>query len=151
MSFAADSTFQQGAELGERRYLVATLLIDAWLPRAMERDLAAAERKAMYWSEIYGPRRTRISEIFVPGATSGPRVATTPPPPPPPRPRPQPQAMPRETVEPEKPRARETRRGGMLALLDRPIDPAYAKAMCDLFLLYIASKLLERMFGTLPI
>ena len=34
------------ADLGERRYLVATLLIDAWLPRAVERDLAAAERKA---------------------------------------------------------------------------------------------------------
>lgn len=151
MSFAADSTFQQGAELGERRYLVATLLIDAWLPRAMERDLAAAERKAMYWSEIYGPRRTRISEIFVPGATSGPRVATTPPPPRPPPVRPQPQAMPRETVAPEKPRRRETPRGGLLALLDRPIDPAYAKAMCDLFLIYIASRLLERMFGTLPI
>ncbi len=150
MSFAADSAFQQGAELGERRYLVATLLIDAWLPRAMERDLAAAERKAMYWSEIYGPRRTRISEIFVPGATSGPRVATAPPSPPP-QPKPRPQAMPRETVEPEKPRPRETRRGGVLTLLDRPIDPAYAKAMCDLFLLYIASKLLERMFGTLPI
>jgi hypothetical protein len=152
VSFAADSVFEQGAELGERRYLVATLLIDAWLPRAMERDLAAAERKAMYWSEIYGPRRTRISEIFVPGATSGPRVATTPPPPPPPpRPKPQPQAMPRETVEPEKPRARQTPRGGVLALIDRPIDPAYAKAMCDLFLLYIATKLLERMFGTFPI
>lgn len=149
MSFAADSVFEQGAELGERRYLVATLLIDAWLPRAMERDLAAAERKAMYWSEIYGPRRTRISEIFVPGATSGPRVAATPPPPP--RPKPQPQASPRATVEPEKPRARETPRGGLLAFLDRPIDPAYAKAMCDLFLLYIATKLLERMFGTFPI
>lgn len=150
MSFAADSVFEQGAELGERRYLVATLLIDAWLPRAMERDLAAAERKAMYWSEIYGPQRTRISEIFVPGAASGPRVASTPPPPPP-RPRPQPQAIPRAAVTPEKPRLRETPRGGWLALLDRPIDPAYAKAMCDLFLLYIASKLLERMFGTFPI
>lgn len=148
MSFAADNAFEQGAELGERRYLVATLLIDAWLPRAMERDLAAAERKAMYWSEIYGPRRTRISEIFVPGATSGPRAAAAPPPP---RPKPQPQAMPRETVTPEQPRAREAPRGGLLALLDRPIDPAYAKAMCDLFLLYIGTKLLERMFGTLPI
>lgn len=149
MSFAAASPFEQGAELGERRYLVATLLVDAWLPRAMERDLAAAERKAMYWSEIYGPRRTRISEIFVPGATGGPRAASTPPPPP--RQRPQPQAMPRETVKPAAPRAREKPRGGVLALLDRPIDPAYAKAMCDLFLLYIASKLLERMFGTFPI
>lgn len=149
MSFAANSAFDQGAELGERRYLVATLLIDAWLPRAMERDLAAAERKAMYWSEIYGPRRTRISEIFVPGAASGPRVASTPPPPP--QPRPQPQASPSAAIASEKSRPREMPRGGFLAWLDRPIDPAYAKAMCDLFLLYIASKLIERMLGTFPV
>lgn len=149
MSFAANSAFDQGAELGERRYLVATLLIDAWLPRAMERDLAAAERKAMYWSEIYGPRRTRISEIFVPGAASGPRVASTPPLPP--QPRPQPQASPSAAIASEKSRPREMPRGGFLAWLDRPIDPAYAKAMCDLFLLYIASKLIERMLGTFPV
>ncbi|MFM7344844.1 MAG: hypothetical protein ACKO1J_05680, partial [Tagaea sp.] len=63
MSTASFASPELGADLGERRYLVATLLIDAWLPRAMERDLAAAERKAMYWSSIYGPKRTRISEV----------------------------------------------------------------------------------------
>lgn len=147
MSFVADGAVDQRAELGERRYLVATLLLDAWLPRAMERDLAAAERKAMYWSGIYGPRRTRISEIFVPGAAGGGRVASAPPPS---RPGLAPQAI-LHAAAPEKPPPRETRRGGLFASLDRPVDPAYAKAMCDLFLLYIASKLIERMFGALPI
>jgi hypothetical protein len=146
VSFAASAT----AELGERRYLVATLLIDAWLPRAMERDLAAAERKAMYWSSIYGPRRTRISEVFVPGAGPSPRAAA-----PPPQPQARPQPIPRAAPAAETPPQRERPRGGLLALLDRPVDPAYAKAMCDLFLLYIAGKLIERMFAglhlTLPI
>lgn len=119
------------ADLGERRYLVATLLIDAWLPRAMERDLAAAERKAMYWSSIYGPKRTRISEVFVPGLRRPPpRMGPAPPPPPP---------------EPEAP-ARAPRKG-WLGSLDRPIDPAYAKALCDLFLLYVATRLVERLFA----
>lgn len=116
------------ADLGERRYLVATLLIDAWLPRAMERDLAAAERKAMYWSAIYGPKRTRISEVFVPGLRRPPpRMGPAPPPPPPPVAQPEP-----------------TPRKAWLAALDRPIDPAYAKAVCDLFLLYVAARLVER-------
>jgi hypothetical protein len=125
-SFAASDL---GADLGERRFLVATLLIDAWLPRAMERDLEAAERKAMYWSSIYGPRRTRISEVFVPGLhRPRPHMGPAPPPPPPP---PEPEAPPPPP------------RKAWLAALDRPIDPAYAKALCDLFLLYIAFRLME--------
>ncbi len=116
------------ADLGERRYLVATLLIDAWLPRAMERDLETAERKAMYWSAIYGPKRTRISEVFVPGLRRPPpRMGPAPPPPPPPA----------TETEPAP-------RKAWLAALDRPIDPAYAKALCDLFLLYVAARLVER-------
>lgn len=134
MSTASFAASELGADLGERRFLVATLLIDAWLPRAMERDLAAAERKAMYWSAIYGPKRTRISEVFVPGfRPSPPRrgpAATAPPPPPPPA---------AETTPPSP-------RKPWLAVLDRPIDPAYAKAMCDLFLLYVATRLVERLF-----
>lgn len=125
------------ADLGERRYLVATLLIDAWLPRAVERDLAAAERKAMYWSAIYGPQRTRISEVFVPGARRPPpRMEPAAPPPPPPR-----QPAPTPAADPP------TTRNTWLALLDRPIDPAYAKAFCDLFLLYVAWRLVERLIG----
>jgi hypothetical protein len=116
------------ADLGERRYLVATLLIDAWLPRAMERDLAAAERKAMYWSAIYGPKRTRISEVFVPGICRAP-----------------PRVEPAAPAPPAKPEARAPRKS-WLAALDRPIDPAYAKALCDLFLLYVATRLIERLF-----
>lgn len=127
MTTASFGAAELGADLGERRYLVATLLIDAWLPRAMERDLAAAERKAMYWSSIYGPKRTRISEVFVPGfRRPPPRMGpASPPPSPPPEP---------ETRAPRK---------GWLAALDRPIDPAYAKALCDLFLLYVAVRLTE--------
>lgn len=123
------AAFAASADLGERRYLVATLLIDAWLPRAMERDLEAAERKAMYWSSIYGPKRTRISEVFVPGLQR-PRPRMGPAPPPPPNP------------EPEAPKRNTT----WLASFDRPIDPAYAKALCDLFLLYVAARLVERLF-----
>ncbi|MFM8799815.1 MAG: hypothetical protein ACKOEE_04550 [Tagaea sp.] len=125
------------ADLGERRYLVATLLIDAWLPRALERDLADAERKAMYWSAIYGPQRTRISEVFVPGARRPPpRMAPASPQPPRAR-----KPAPTPTLDP--PPARNT----WLAVLDRPIDPAYAKACCDLFLLYVAWRLVERLIG----
>jgi hypothetical protein len=121
------AAFQASADLGERRFLVATLLIDAWLPRAMERDLEAAERKAMYWSAIYGPRRTRISEVFVPGPQRPrPRMGPAPPPRPPP-------------PESEAPPPRKA----WFASLDRPIDPAYAKALCDLFLLYVVVRLTE--------
>ncbi len=124
------AAFQASADLGERRFLVATLLIDAWLPRAMERDLEAAERKAMYWSAIYGPRRTRISEVFVPGLhRPRPRMGPAPPPP---------EAKP---PEPEPPTAPPKK--AWFAALDRPIDPAYAKALCDLFLLYVLVRLTE--------
>jgi hypothetical protein len=116
-------TAEATADLGERRYLVATLLIDAWLPRAMERELEAAERKAMYWSTIYGPKRTRISEIFVPGRRARPRMGPAKPPPPAPAPSPP--------------------ANSWIAAIDRPIDPAYAKALCDLFLLYIGMRLIE--------
>jgi hypothetical protein len=129
VSTAFHAAADLGADLGERRYLVATLLIDAWLPRAMERELDAAERKAMYWSAIYGPQRTRISEVFVPGLRRPPpRMGPAPPPLAPPEP---------ATATPSK---------SWLAHFDRPVDPAYAKAMCDLFLLYIATRLVERLF-----
>jgi hypothetical protein len=126
VSSATYSASEFGPDLGERRYLVATLLIDAWLPRAMERDLEAAERKAIYWSSIYGPKRTRISEVFVPGLRRPP-PRTGPAPPPPPKPAP-------EASAPRK---------SWLAAFDRPIDPADAKALCDLFLIYVAVRLTE--------
>ncbi|MCM0019877.1 MAG: hypothetical protein NBV67_07775 [Tagaea sp.] len=126
MSTAFHTAADLGADLGERRYLVATLLIDAWLPRAMERELEAAERKAMYWSAIYGPQRTRISEVFVPGLRRPPpRMGPAPPPLAPP--------------EPAAPAPRKS----WLARFDRPVDPAYAKAMCDMFLIYVAMRLTE--------
>ncbi|MFM7343971.1 MAG: hypothetical protein ACKO1J_01205, partial [Tagaea sp.] len=72
----------------------------------------------------------RISEVFVPGLRRPPpRMGPAPPPPPPPPP------------EPEQP-ARAPRKA-WLASFDRPIDPAYAKALCDLFLLYVAVRLTE--------
>ncbi|MCM0019962.1 MAG: hypothetical protein NBV67_08220, partial [Tagaea sp.] len=34
-------------------------------------------------------------------------------------------------------------RKSWLARFDRPVDPAYAKALCDMFLIYVAMRLTE--------
>ncbi len=150
------TSYAEPFETRERRYLVATLLYDAWLPRALVGDLAQAEQKATFWSEIYGAPRTRISEVWVPGRPQnapepqtpsnfarpfGPKTATveivlTP-------------AVTRRA----RPRRRRTDR---LARLDRPLDPFYAKALIDMFLLYVGTQIAFRMleilkFGSLTL
>jgi|GEM_PF-4155880 len=136
------AAFADTADLRERRYLVATLLVDTWLPRALVSDFALAEKKASYWSEIYGPPRTRISEVWV--AAGRPRKPVQAPP---------------EPIEialaPVQPRQRR-RWTDKLAALDRPFDPSYAKAMVDGFLLYVGSQLAFRLleilkFGSLAL
>ncbi len=135
--------YAEPGELKERRYLVATLLYDAWLPRALESQLPDAERKAFYWSGIYGPSRTRITEVWT-------------------HPRPQWRATPREphraVSAPERPtisvtvapmEGRFARFLGGIARLDVAVDPAYAKAMADAFLLYVGAQLTLRMLDNL--
>ncbi|MBL8830752.1 MAG: hypothetical protein JNL71_00045 [Rhodospirillales bacterium] len=127
--------YAEQGEFTERRYLVATLLYDAWLPRALERQLPDAERKAFYWSGIYGAARTRISEVWVQA-------------------RQQHRAPPPRTVEPiptisvtvePPPRTFWNR----LGRLDVPVDPAYAKAMADAFLVYVGSQLALRVLANM--
>jgi hypothetical protein len=135
-------------EASERRYLVATLLYDAWLPRALEAQLSDAERKAFYWSGIYGSARTRISEVWVRARphmrTVRPDLA--------PRPfQPPPEPMPAVVVTLA---ATPAPTGGLLGALlkfDRPIDPAYVKAMADAFLLYVGTQIALRMLENLKV
>lgn len=139
--------YAEAGEASERRYLVATLLYDAWLPRALEAHLPDAERKAFYWSGIYGSARTRISEVWV---RARPRMHA-------PRPEFRPRAPVTEpirepavvvTLTAETPAPR---RGFLDAIrgFDRPIDPAYVKAMADAFLLYVGSQLALRVLENL--
>lgn len=130
-------SYAEQGEFRERRYLVATLLYDAWLPRALECQLPDAERKAFYWSGIYGAARTRISEVWVqsnrqrgsPAEASPPTISVT--------------------VEPP---TRGFWRGlGDIARLDAPVDPAYAKAMADAFLVYVGSQLALRVLEGMKI
>jgi hypothetical protein len=126
-------SYAQAGELTQRRYLVATLLYDAWLPRALVADLPDAERKAFYWSGIYGAARTRITEVWVrarpqAGRAESPQQPT--------------EAIP--TLEPEAPRPAKPRFAARLARLDIAIDPAYAKALADAFLLYVGSQIALR-------
>ncbi len=128
-------SYADQGEFRERRYLVATLLYDAWLPRALESQLPDAERKAFYWSGIYGAARTRISEVWVQSRRQHGSPVETPPP------------TISVTVEPA---ARGIWRGlGDLARLDVPVDPAYAKAMADAFLVYVGSQLALRVLENL--
>jgi hypothetical protein len=142
----SSSAFADPGDLRERRYLVATLLYDAWLPRALEAELPAAERKAFYWSGIYGAARTRITEVWVQARTF----------------RPPPRRQPAEPARPEiptlpstsapAPRKRRLARWlGALARLDVPVDPAYAKALADSFLLYVGSQLALRVLANLKL
>lgn len=125
------SGYAEQGDLRERRYLVATLLYDAWLPRALERQLPDAERKAFYWSGIYGAARTRISEVWIQSRQQHYTPQSKPP---------EPVPAISVTVEPAP-------RGFWRALgtLDVPVDPAYAKAMADAFLVYVGSQLALRM------
>jgi len=129
--------YAETIDLRERRYLVATLLFDAWLPRALVADLGEAENKAIYWSDIYGAPRTRISEVWVEAKY--------------PRPDPQP-ARPAFVQAPvlqvEMAPRRERRKrnwAAAFAKLDRPFDPSYAKALVDGFLLYVGAQVAFRM------
>lgn len=135
-------------EASERRYLVATLLYDAWLPRALEAQLSDAERKAFYWSGIYGSTRTRISEVWV-RARPRARAVRSEYRPYAPAPDAEPATAVVVSVAPEPKRA-----GGFLAALvrfDRPIDPAYVKAMADAFLLYVGAQIAMRMLENLKL
>lgn len=128
-------SYAEATELSERRYLVATLLYDSWLPRALVADLDLAEQKAIYWSEIYGAPRTRISEVWVP--TKRPKM------------RPTPQAAfvaPAAPVPTLLPRTSWTQ---TLAKLDRPFDPTYAKGLIDGFLLYVGTQIALRVLEML--
>lgn len=136
------ATYADTAELRERRYLVATLLVDTWLPRALVSDFALAEKKASYWSEIYGPPRTRISEVWVAAGRPGTPARE------PPKPI-------EVALAPIQPRQRR-RWTDKIAQLDRPFDPSYARAMVDGFLLYIGSQIAFRLleilkFGSLAL
>lgn len=136
--------YAEAEEASERRYLVATLLYDAWLPRALEAHLPDAERKAFYWSGIYGSARTRISEVWV---RARPHMRA-----------PRPDFAARAKVADIEPTVvvmlapeRTPRRTffDVLMRFDRPIDPAYVKAMADAFLLYVGSQLAMRMLENL--
>jgi hypothetical protein len=128
--------YAETIDLRERRYLVATLLFDAWLPRALVADLGEAENKAIYWSDIYGAPRTRISEVWV--------EAKHPRPDPPPA-RPAFAQAPVLQVEMAPRRERRKRRwADAFAKLDRPFDPSYAKALVDGFLLYVGAQVAFR-------
>ena len=129
--------YAEATELSERRYLVATLLYDSWLPRALVADLDLAEQKAIYWSEIYGAPRTRISEVWVP--TKRPKI------------RPTPQAAfvaMAAPALPDQPRPRSSW-AQSLAKLDRPLDPTYAKGLIDGFLLYVGTQIALRVLEML--
>jgi hypothetical protein len=129
--------YAETGELRERRYLVATLLYDAWLPRALERQLPDAERKAFYWSGIYGAPRTRISEVWVQARQQ--RRA----------PEPQAASLPTITVTIAPEPGRMARLLGAIARFDAPVDPAYAKAMADAFLVYVGAQLTLRVLENL--
>jgi hypothetical protein len=131
------SGYAETGELRERRYLVATLLYDAWLPRALERQLPDAERKAFYWSGIYGAPRTRISEVWVQARQQ--RRA----------PEPQFGAQPTITVTMAPEESRMSRLFGALGRFDASVDPAYAKAMADAFLVYVGSQVAMRVLENL--
>ena len=131
------SGYAETGELRERRYLVATLLYDAWLPRALERQLPDAERKAFYWSGIYGAPRTRISEVWVQARLQ--------------RRAPQPEAASQPTITatmaPEE--GRMSRLFGAIARFDTSVNPAYAKAIADAFLVYVGAQLAIRVLENL--
>ncbi len=131
------SGYAETGELRERRYLVATLLYDAWLPRALERQLPDAERKAFYWSGIYGAPRTRISEVWVQARQQ--RRA----------PEPQADLQPTITVTMAPDPGRMSRLFGAIARFDTSVDPAYAKAMADAFLVYVGSQVAMRVLENL--
>lgn len=135
--------------LKERRYLVATLLYDAWLPRALESQLPDAERKAFYWSGIYGATRTRITEVWIKARPTWQHASYREPPRSPPA-----REIPTLSITIE-PHAREEGRVARLlnglARLDVSVDPAYAKAMADAFLLYVGSQLAMRVLGNLKL
>jgi hypothetical protein len=126
------SGYAEPGDLRERRYLVATLLYDAWLPRALERQLSDAERKAFYWSGIYGAPRTRISEVWIQARQQ--RRA----------PEPLAASEPTITVTMAPTRGRVSRWLDAIAGFDASVDPAYAKAMADAFLVYVGSQLAMR-------
>jgi hypothetical protein len=133
--------YAEATELSERRYLVATLLYDAWLPRALVADLDLAEQKAIYWSEIYGAPRTRISEVWVP--TKRPKMRQTP----------RAAAFVAEATPISEPPPRRPARSWTqtLAKLDRPFDPIYAKGLIDGFLLYVGTQIALRVLEMLKI
>lgn len=126
--------YAQAGELTQRRYLVATLLYDAWLPRALETELPNAERKAFYWSGIYGATRTRITEVWIRARPQHFRPVPAHPP----------EADDVATLEPEAPPRRDRGFAARLARLDIAVDPFYAKALADAFLLYVGSQLALR-------
>ena len=126
--------YAQAGELTQRRYLVATLLYDAWLPRALETELPNAERKAFYWSGIYGATRTRITEVWIRARPQQFRPVPTQ----------APESDDIATLEPETPPRRDRGFAARLARLDIAVDPAYAKALADAFLLYVGSQLALR-------
>ena len=126
--------YAQAGDLTQRRYLVATLLYDAWLPRALESELPDAKRKAFYWSGIYGATRTRITEVWVHGRPRHFRPMPAQPP--------EPDHV--ETLETETLPPRDRSLAARIARLDIAIDPAYAKALADAFLLYVGSQLALR-------
>jgi hypothetical protein len=133
--------YAEATELSERRYLVATLLYDAWLPRALVADLDLAEQKAIYWSEIYGAPRTRISEVWVPTKRPGRR-------------QPSPTAAVAETVPQLKAPTRPPHRmdwAQLFTMLDRPFDPTYAKGLIDGFLLYVGTQIALRVLEMLKV
>jgi hypothetical protein len=139
--------YAEPGDLKERRYLVATLLYDAWLPRALESQLPDAERKAFYWSGIYGATRTRITEVWVKSRPAAWQQAAH---------HEQPRSPPMRniptlsvTIEPREGRVSRLLSG--LARLDVSVDPAYAKAMADAFLLYVGSQLAIRVLGNLKL
>jgi len=127
--------YAQAGDLTQRRYLVATLLYDAWLPRALETELPDAERKAFYWSGIYGATRTRITEVWIRARPQPFRPVPAQPP----------TAAEVPTLEPEaSPPPRKSGWAKRIARLDIAVDPAYAKALADAFLLYVGSQLALR-------
>ncbi len=129
--------YAEATELSERRYLVATLLYDSWLPRALVADLDLAEQKAIYWSEIYGAPRTRISEVWVP--TKRPKM----------RPAPRTAFVAEAVPVPRAPPRARANWAQTLAKLDRPLDPTYAKGLIDGFLLYVGTQIALRVLEIL--
>ena len=134
-------SYAEATELSERRYLVATLLYDAWLPRALVADLDLAEQKAVYWSEIYGAPRTRISEVWVPTKRPGQRqtppaafIADA-------------ETQPNESIR----RSQRANWAQILTQLDRPFDPTYAKGLIDAFLLYVGTQIALRVLEILKL